>query len=266
MFTSYEIHSFPHTKEYIELCIKAKESDYFFNEFKHIKAYSDIVEINKESIGYEYAQKIYRDFPELFLMLDELKKNDLIGNPTTFNYKLFGKMSPSTLRYIYIAGDIEEKFPELPTNPNILELGAGYGGQCFILSKILPYATYSIVDLKPVLRLIEKYLYFHDVQNITLLTHEDITEDPIDLFISNYAFSLFSTSMQLMYFHRFIKYAKQGYILFSQKEENIGLSLDEFLNLLHNEGISPLISPEPVQTSPSNKNVLITWINHNIVD
>ena len=77
---------------------------------------------------------------------------------------------------------------------------------------------------------------------------EELPEEEIDLFISNYAYSECDREMQLSYFDRVIKKSKRGYMIYNQIAiTDYGMdsiSISEFLSLLKKQGIKPRVYKE----------------------
>ena len=61
-------------------------------------------------------------------------------------------VSPTTLRYLKVANDLETLFSSLD-GLRICEIGVGYGGQCRVLDAMFAVKSYTLVDLRPVLEL-----------------------------------------------------------------------------------------------------------------
>ena len=138
------------------------------------------------------------------------------------------------------------------------EIGAGFGGQCYILSQIIPFARYWIYDLPETERLIEKVVSTLSIPNVECLPVEaPFPEERIDLLISNYAFSECDREMQMDYFDRVVKRADRGYMIYNRTGGIGAMTPEEFFELLQKNGMKPAILPEPVCTYEGN--VLIAW-------
>jgi hypothetical protein len=70
--------------------------------------------------------------------MERFKINDLVGSPTTYVYHRFGRISPSTLRYVKVASDLRRLFGDL-TGAKVAEIGVGYGGQLLVLDQIFTH-------------------------------------------------------------------------------------------------------------------------------
>lgn len=110
--------------------------------------------------GLLYAKEIKANYEECLDSLERFKENDLVGDPITRRYKDFGKISPSTLRYLKTAASIQNYFGDL-TGFRVLYIGAGYGGVLKILHDLGTKGTYTVLQHNSVNILAEKYLdYF----------------------------------------------------------------------------------------------------------
>ncbi len=126
-----------------------------------------------------------------------------------------GEISPSTLRYIKVLSDIKNKFGDI-SGKKIIEIGAGYGGQCLILSKIFNSLEYSIIDLDEASYLSNKYLSINGVDSrIVKISDVPSMDEDFDIVISNYAYSELDKNLQDLYYERIIKRSKNGYLTYN---------------------------------------------------
>jgi putative sugar O-methyltransferase len=101
---------------------------------------------------------------------------------------------------------------------NILEIGGGYGGLCKILSVLVDFENYLIIDLPEVNKLSEKYLSnFEELNGKTSQSFYDEIEsvEGIDLLISNYAYSECTFELQKSYYDNIIANADKFYITYN---------------------------------------------------
>jgi hypothetical protein len=240
---------------YLEICEKAVVDPECFQNFRSLSKYNPILECE---FANDFAEYLLKNASEKTInQIPILAKLEQIGNPITVDTPAFGKFSGTTLRYIVIADQIKKLF-KLPRNSKIVEIGAGFGGQCYILSKIQPFSKYYIYDLPQVEKLIEKVMKNLSVKKVHLMgLDEQIPEEKIDLLISNYAFSECDRETQLDYFERVLKKADRGYILFNHTNYFDSLSLEELLQLLRSNNVKPEVYDEPVFTFPGN--YLVVW-------
>ena len=240
---------------YREICRNAACDDAMFQNFRSNKAYHDAVECGQ---GGEFATYILNHATSKTLSLvPKFQALDAIGNPVTNFIPRFGSFSGTTLRYVLFADHISRLF-DLPENYTVVEIGAGFGGQAYILSQLLPFSQYYIYDLPEAEMLIEKTTSTLAVKNVTCLnTDAALPVDRIDLFISNYALSECDRATQIDYCERVACKAERGYMLFNDTNIFDHLTLTDFLELFQKHGIRPTIHPEPVFSYTGN--VLITW-------
>ncbi len=254
---SESISSFDNT--YKEACVKIANDPWYFEHFRSLDAYTHIVETGG---GKEFADYLWAHASKtIWNKFSIFEKLDHIGAPVKTSYPGIGMFSATTLRYIVIAQQMEHLFT-LPDHPTVVEIGAGFGGQCYILSQLVSFSHYYIYDLPEVSLVIDKVLTALCVNNATCLPlDQNITEENIDLVISNYAFSECTRETQLDYFNRVIKKSLRGYMIYNQIASSVfgldSLSPQEFVSLLKQSGKNPKIYQEPVQTYPGN--LLIVW-------
>jgi len=240
---------------YREICRNAAQDDNFFQNFRSIEAYFNAVECGQ---GGEFAHYIRNNATQKTLsLIPQFRKLDLYGNPVRNMIQGFGLFSGTALRYVLFADHISRLF-DLPKDYTIVEIGAGFGGQAYVLSQLLPFSQYYIYDLPEVELLINKMMLTLSVHNVTCLdVNAELPTDGIDLFISNYAFTECDRNTQLDYFKRVVVKAKRGYMLCNDTNIFDHLSLSEFIELFQAYGIHPKIHPEPIFSYTGN--ILITW-------
>ena len=243
---------------YREVCKKAAESRDYFLQFRSIPDYRRALEITEGDAFYDYLMSTRKTIEKTLAGCERL---DTIGNPTTKSYPFLGTFSAKTLRYIAHA-DKMCKFFQLPQKMKVAEIGAGFGGQCFVLSQFKPFETYYIYDLPEVQGLIKRVMQTLYVSGVICpAMNAKLSEEKIDLVISNYAFSECSLDIQLLYFEQVIKKADRGYMVYNQiSQADYGInsmSCDEFVQLLRKNGIRPKVFTEFLSTAPGNR--LIIW-------
>lgn len=246
--------------DYLEVCQDAASEQWYFDNFRSLHDYTQIIEINCGNAFADFLKK--NASKEVLKKLNEFEKLDKIGNPLTRqNYEGLGNFSGATLRYIVIANQIKQLF-SLPKNAKIVEIGAGFGGQCYVLSHLQSFSDYYIVDLPEVEPLIKKVINTLDVKNVTYSSEKELDlNDDIDLVISNYAFSECDRKTQEDYFEKIIKKSKRGYIIYNQIAYRVfgldSLTPLEFVAMLQKNNMNPKLYSEPVATAKDN--VLVTW-------
>lgn len=198
------------TNEYIKKCLDFVSDDLEFSKFKQDPTYTTILEhasIDQALLCIQAIKKSGLDLTKINI----LKSNDEQGSPTIADYDdiIFNGISPSTIRYIKVLGDLIDIFNSLD-DYNIVEIGVGYGGQCKIINDYFNIKSYQLIDLDEVLKLSEKYLSKYNYNN--LLFDNTIFKDEYDLVISNYAITECSKNIQLNYINNIINKSKHGYI------------------------------------------------------
>ena len=200
--------------QYPNIVQQAITNDNVFKSFKRHPWYTPILEHVSHDDGFKYLEIIKNDYPFLLKNVEKYKTNDNIGGPVMHNYNDVGDMSPTTLRYMKVLGEIIENFGSLD-GLDIVEIGCGYGGQAKLIFDTHDVKSYTFIDLPVVLDLIKKYLSNFDIdmdklifKDITLLTENE----KYDLFISNYAYTECSENIRETYFNTVLSKSKMGYL------------------------------------------------------
>lgn len=240
---------------YREICKKAAADLYYFYNFRSMPAYVNAL-IELQSQDNRFADYIFKSPKRFLRRLEAFRKVDSFGNPVAHHFENLGRFSTTTLRYVAIARQITELF-SLPTKATIVEIGAGFGGQCHILSQLYSPTKYYIYDLPETEALIERVVKTLSIKNVVCLeVNEQLPQKKVDLFISNYAFSECDRDVQIDYFERVIKKADRGYVLYNQIASQ-ALSPEEFVALLEKNHMHPTVYKEPIPTF--HNNLLIVW-------
>ena len=133
----------------------------------------------------------------------------------------------------------------------------GYGGQCRILSSFFKLKSYTLIDLKPVLGLAQKYLDNYPLNTvIEYKTMNELSYDKeYDLVISNYAFSEISKEFQKIYLDKVIKKSKSGFMIMNQ------IAPDGFEQYSQNELLKEIPNSQIIEEIPLtyHSNYIITW-------
>lgn len=137
-------------------------------------------DLRDENTAINFYVYIKENYPHLIKKLDTFKSNDTIGNPLLYNVEDV-IISPGTLRFVKILGDIEDFSPK-----SIIEIGSGYGGQCKIITDYIN-VDYTLVDIPESLELAKAYLDFFDVRATFVSSENVVTNPSYDLVISDYA-------------------------------------------------------------------------------
>jgi hypothetical protein len=243
---------------YRDICQKAAHDPIYFQNFRSITAYMRAIGVPDPKPFARYIET--QASQEIREKLNDFNQLEKIGLPNTQYFSGIGTFSFGTLRYIVIADQIKKMF-KLPECPKIVEIGAGFGGQCYIFSRLSPKFTYYIYDLPEVEALIQKVIQALETNNVFYLPISSELPENVDLLISNYAFSECDRNMQLEYFEKVIKKAKRGFMIYNQTPKHIfgveSLSPSEFIGLLEKNQMNPKVEKEPISTFKNN--LLITW-------
>ena len=191
-----------------------------FNRFRRIYNYREIVENVTFRQGQEYLKRI--TLLGLPLSSNFLKYfiNDSVGKPTRYHYPNIGKVSPTTLRYISVSLEIKKLFGD-DLSGNIVEIGAGYGGQASILMEFFKIDKYAVYDLDNAQMLIQKYLAkVNKENNLNMFSLRDNANIRWDLAISNYAFSELPAELQKEYITKVLGKSERGYMIMNSGLEN----------------------------------------------
>lgn len=207
------------------ICKNASINSDDFKCFKTKNEYKSILEHVSYEDGLKYLDIITTTFDEYINYISLFKKNDLYGGSVKYSYDKIGEISPSTLRYIKVLSDIKTIFGDL-NNKNIIEIGVGYGGQCFILNQFYKIKNYYLIDLPEVQELSNVYLNKLGVNSHKILDVSKLTEYNIDydIVISNYAYSELDINLQNYYYDNIIKKSKMGYFTFNFISELYGIN------------------------------------------
>ena len=140
-----------------------------FATFKSQPAYTAILEHVNCELGAEYLRVALDQTPEMEDHLARFRRNDQHGSPNVCDYGRHGVFSPTTLRYAKVLSDLQSLFGPLG-RLRIVEVGVGYGGQCFVVHVGSGFRSYTLVDLPPVLELARRYLDTLAVPGVELTT------------------------------------------------------------------------------------------------
>lgn len=163
--------------------------------------------INNDNRPYETAfafyQYIVQHYPWLLDHFEKFKANDEVGHPTRY-YLGPHVISPGTLRFIKVLGDIE-KFEW----KSIVEIGSGYGGQCKVTRSLYDY-LYTCIDIPESLAVAKAYL--GNDPRVRFVSCEDyIHQRRHDLVISDYCLSEMNQAGVDFYLETVVRYCYNGY-------------------------------------------------------
>lgn len=242
-------------QSYPQICLDASNHFRYFNKFRRNFIYRSIVETVTHDLGKKYIEVIGED-NDIIGQLNNFKKNDEWGGPFLSDYEKWGKISPTTIRYIKVGQDLKSNLKNL-TDFDVCEIGVGYGGQCRILDAIFNFKTYTLVDIQPALQLSKQYLgnFILKTEIIFKTMNELSSTREYDLCISNYAFSELPREIQDVYLKKVILKSKNGYITYSDN-----FTPDHFNSYKINELLKTIPGSRLIEEKPkTGPNYIIVW-------
>jgi hypothetical protein len=250
------------TGSYVRFVEMAVRDYRIFRTFKRHPDYRVVLEHVSQQDGAAYLKIISTEAPALLSNIEEFKENDLIGDPIVFEYGAFGRISPTTLRYVKVASDLKKLFGDLSAL-RIAEIGIGYGGQFLILDRLHRMGQYDLFDLPPVLELASKYLEGHILNSCyrPLTLNRTGNDTQYDLVISNYAFSELPAPLQVKYIEKIIGRAKRGYLTMNSGYDSAARTGNK-LQLAQLQELLPAFEILEERPSSGPDNYIIVW-GHN---
>lgn len=244
---------------YPSVCIQAVEDPAVFAQFKRNPYYNLVAAYGTYEEGEEHLAWIKSYAPTLLKKMEQFRTLDAIGEPATFFYEGVGEISPTTLHYIKVAADIIREHGSLE-GLKVLEIGAGYGGLCKVLSEVCSFQSYTLVDLPEPLALAKKCLDLEGVKNVHFLSFKDLAADSYDLVISHYGFSECDKQIQEVLFKKGIAQSQRGYLtcnLYPKHFRVRPLGKEALLERFSKCGIAPMVKKEEPQMGKDH--FIITW-------
>lgn len=231
---------------YLQVCHAAAVNTNKYNNFKRDEAYRHVLEHVSREEGQLYLDEIEIDYQD---KLDEIKKNDTVGNPVMFDYPNVGSMSPTTIRYIKNSSDIVNKFGT--DIKSIVEIGGGYGGLCKVLSSFIDFESYLLIDLEECNELSRKYLSWFNLPSLSHRSEEIDVEENFDLLISNYALSECDRETQMEYIDKFVKKSNNFYLMHNDFHVDHGnMSHQEFVEIMSDTHDIDFYGEHGVESNP----------------
>jgi hypothetical protein len=198
---------------FAQACLSAANDEAQFLHFKKNSFFNLLWENRTLEEGEAYLRTISEKYPLLKEKFEAFRRLDQLGGPRIYDYGQAGFFSPSTLRFVMIAGDVESKIGGL-SEKSVVQIGAGYGGLCKVMNDVSKAKSYMLVDLPEQLALAKKCLDQLGLDNVSYLTPEELPKNAhYDLVISDMSFSEFSASYQVLFFERVLSCSSSGYVL-----------------------------------------------------
>ena len=238
---------------YPKFCALAAADDSTFAQFRRHHDYSEILEHVTVGLGKRYLDD-FRGDGDFIVKAARICSEDVIGDPVKYDFPVVGAASPTTLRYLKVARELTLLFGPL-NGLTISEIGVGYGGQCQVICALNTPLSYSLIDLEPVLALVERYLSVTSPQ--APVSFQGADRVPVlasDLCLSNYAFSELRREVQESYMVNVIDHAARGYVTFNRiaPKSFRSISVEEFA-----ERVGGRITRERPQSYPGNR--VVCW-------
>jgi glycosyltransferase involved in cell wall biosynthesis len=252
---------------YVEACEQAVLDETAFQRFKMNPDYQYELEHTNQAQAIDYIRLLKKDFPKEVEKIDwdMVRKNDVLSETRKLSFKdqlqsviesdneddyVF---SPTTLQYLWIAFKaLNHHLAKDDKSPlRVVEIGAGYGGQCFMFHIAAAHYgvkvdSYKLVDLKFASALQSKYLtrISHICESLPMLEGLgfvpclDVKEgketfNDTSLIISNYCLSEISKEWGEIYLEKIIKNSSSGFIQWNNetstgKDDDTRLSITSF--------------------------------------
>ncbi len=247
-------------KVFKELCAKATRQPESFKHFKRDPFFTLFAENTSVDEGRICLELIRSRYPDLLTHMDQFRQNDALGSPVTASYENIGTISPTTLHYIKVLGELRKEFGDLSAM-DIIEIGGGYGGQCKIISDLFSFKSYTLVDLPETLELAKKYLTEAGVKNVRFLTPDQLSkEERYDLVLSTYGFSEYNRTLQKSLFTQVLERSQRGYLdcNFCSKQFRVDpLSKKQLIETFKNRGFPfRILEEEPRR---GKENFILVW-------
>jgi putative sugar O-methyltransferase len=242
---------------YLKSVRDAVASEESLVRFRADPDYQQVLEHVPITLGQKYLDVIiseYNSHPEL--VFAGLSKLSEFGRPPVHNFSGIGSVSPTILRYVKVAYELNKLFGDL-SKLRIGEIGVGFGGQAAVLNKLFGVSDLVAFDLPEVLSLCEIFLSRTESHLAPrLVDGRKPVPVEVDLVVSNYAFSELVRSVQDAYLENVILRAKSGYITWNNlSSKNLdGYSLRELVRKIPG---SKVLKEVPLESSKSNR--LIIW-------
>lgn len=178
--------------------------------FKSNPEYTYMLEHVNVNYGNMYLELIRNKYTEFYninkiYLISLCSINDAYGVTNVHDFKDFTRCSPTNLRYIFHSLLVLDYMKENNLNNiDCIEIGGGYGGECFFLMKLaklynINISSYTIFDLLEASQLQTKYLNNLEL-NVNCYQLEDFNNLKENSFlISNYAFSEIPLDIQEKY-------------------------------------------------------------------
>lgn len=243
-------------------CRQAAADDKVFAGFRRNRDFVNIMEHVDRTNALKYIDEIKSHKRNLLKHMDKFRINDSVGNPVVEEFEPpFGKLAPTTIRYIKVLHDLYRMFGSLK-GKDVVEIGPGYGGQCRLVMEAFDVGSYSVVDLPECMSMSRKYLEKcrTPVDKFSMLDAAKLPDRKYYLAVSNYAFSECTREIQDLYIQKIMKNSLRGYITCNFISDRFNIQsypAGELMKKLSGAGVQAKMAEEVPLTFKGN--VLIHW-------
>ena len=213
--------------EYLNAIESFLSSEEEFENFRRNPKYGVVLSGGDRLLGelqIEYLKSDMNAARSFSKRMDEIKINDLVGNPILHKFGENRIFASDTLQYARNSSIIDCSFVKKDENQKIkkiVEIGGGYGGMCLILHSFIPFEEYVMIDLPPAIKLCKKYLdHFPRLKDkITYIncgeTEKIQSLTNIDLAIAAASLAECGEETQFFYKDQIIKKARFCYMVYN---------------------------------------------------
>lgn len=221
---------------YQRVCSILASSDSYFQNFKSVSEYNNILEHLTPEHGKDYLNECLAKNISLVDIYEFCQKNDAIGNPRKAEYILQinpenafrFQCSPTSLRYIFHSCLILKHIKDLRMKSvKIVEVGGGYGGLLLALDFFAKkhdvlIESYTILDLPEANLIQTKYLSSHTVSFPYFIQNGHSFGSNLEgndyFFISNYCLSEITDTYRKSYMEKLLPKCPHGFLAWNMQE------------------------------------------------
>ena len=228
--------SFSDTREYVSIVNIAAENEDIFRNFRSNRSYRKILEHVTKDLGFKYLSVVKKLDSNYFEYFSKVQNLDSIGGPLRYKFTELGKLSPTTIRYMYVHLQLKKYFGSLE-GYRIIEIGGGFGGQAALSTSLATGLQWHIYDLPSVIKLQRKFIETLGLSSkVSFSSGLELESKSGDLLVSNYALSEISRKLQMEYISSVLLNCPRGYMTWNLISERNGggLTVDELLSLIPN--------------------------------
>jgi hypothetical protein len=205
--------------DYLQIVNAAAHDDKVFAKFRSNRQYRLILEHVSHKLGDSYLSELNKGGSQFKEMFDKTRFIDQLGGPIRYRFREIGKVSPTTVRYIFVHNELVKYFGSID-GFKIIEIGGGFGGQAAVSKTINSTLSWDIYDLPIVSTLQQKFLGKCGIESVASHSGLQIEESSGDLLISNYALSEVSRDLQMEYIDKVVLNCSRGYMAWNLLSEN----------------------------------------------